>query len=66
MKGSELPTAVLAFFSIDMPDVVSLRLGFLPFLVEPRDEGLVPQIVPNLFHGYLVVGEILSRELWNG
>jgi len=63
MEWSELPAAILALFSIDMPDVVPLGLGLLPFLVKARDVGLVPQVIPDLFHGYLVVRQVLPGEL---
>lgn len=56
MERSELPATVLALFSIDVPDVVPLGLSFLAFLVESRNVWLIPQVVPNLFHRYLVVG----------
>lgn len=64
MERPKLPTAVLALFGIDMPDMIPLGLSFLPFLVEPRDVGLVPQVIPNLFHGYLVVRQALPCKLW--
>ena len=63
MEWPELPAAVLALFGVDMPDVVSFGLGFLPLLVEPRDVWLVPQVVPDLFHRYLIVGQVLFGEL---
>jgi len=63
MERSELPTIVMALFSINMPDVIPLGLGLLPFLVKARDIRLVPQVVPDLFHGYLIVGQVLSGEL---
>jgi len=55
MERSKLPAAILALLGIDVPDVVPFGFGFLPFLVEPRDVWLIPQVVPDLFHGYLVI-----------
>ena len=63
MEWPELPAVILALFGINVPDVVPLGFRFLPLLVKPRDVGLIPQVVPDLFHRYFVVGQVLSGEL---
>ena len=63
MEWPEPPSAVLNLFGVDMPDVALFVLGSLPLLVEPQDVWLVPQVVPDIFHRYLMVGQVLFGEL---
>ena len=42
VERSELPSALRFLFGINIPDMVTLGLGFLSVFVEPRDVGLIP------------------------
>lgn len=52
MKGSEFPFTVTCFFCLDVPNMVSFRLGLLSILVEPQNERLTPEVIADLMRDF--------------
>ena len=48
MEGPKFPFAITNFLRLNIPDMIALRLGLLPILVETQDVRLVPKIIANL------------------
>jgi len=52
VKGSEFPFAVTCFFCLDVPNMVSFRLGLLAILIEPQNERLSPEVIADLMREF--------------